>query len=329
MFIRIILDFYLYHFVGDYPLIIKSLLVINSCMVVNYLMISLFFIVANYYDLKFGIIPNKLSLILLFYGLVFNLLLSMLFNNLMILFFSMILTVFSGIISFVLWYIGFWGGGDFKVFIGLSLSLSFLDVNFFNFLNDSILKNSMVYLDLPIFDQFIIYPKVFSILFNGILVAFISLSLILIYNIFRNKKLKYYFFLSMIDFKSMFNQLTSKSISINDLSEGMVLDKYYFTNQEIFGMIEGKNDENEDNPSNLYVYKEGDIFYFTSLNRIGLTKYDIEFINGLYEKGLIKNPDFQIKKGIPFMPFLTLGYIGFLIFGDFIYIISSFIKTLF
>ena len=48
------------------------------------------------------------------------------------------------------------------------------------------------------------------------------------------------------DFKSMFNQLTTKSISINDLSEGMVLDKYYFDNGEIFGMINRNNDGNQE-----------------------------------------------------------------------------------
>ena len=52
-------------------------------------------------------------------------------------------------------------------------------------------------------------------------------------------------------------------------------------------------------------------------------------INGLYKMDLIKNPNFNIKAEIPFMPFITLGYVGFLIFGDFIAIISTFIKLLF
>ena len=68
---------------------------------------SLFFVVADYYDLKFGIIPNKLSYALLIYGLGLNLLLSLLFNDIVILFFSIALTFFVGMISFVLWYIGF------------------------------------------------------------------------------------------------------------------------------------------------------------------------------------------------------------------------------
>ena len=333
IFIRNVLDFYLNHIIGNYN-VLKSSLVINICIVVNLFIISLFFIVADYYDLKFGIIPNKLSLGLLVYGFSVNLLFAIIFNNVLIFFYSIALTVFAGTISFILWYIGFWGGGDFKFFIGLSLSLSFLDViipdSFINF----VLEN-LVDLNFSVFNQVIIYPKVFSVLFNGIFIAFISLFLILIYGILKNKQLKYYSILSILDFKSMFNQLTTKSISINDLSEGMVLDKYYFDNGEIFGMINRNNDGNQEkynqkkNFSNLKAFKEEDIFYFTSLKRIGLTEYDVDFINDLFNKGLIKNSDFQIKKGIPFMPFLTLGYIGFLISGDFIYIISSFFKTLF
>ena len=150
----------------------------------------------------------------------------------------------------------------------------------------------------------------------------------------KNKQLRYYSILSVLDFKSMFNQLTTKSICIDDLSEGMVLDKYYFNDQEVFDMIKDKNDEEiEDksnmNFSNLNAYKEDNTFYFSSLNRIGLTRHDIEFIKKLYKKHLIRNPNFQIKKGIPFLPFLTLGYFSFLILGDFIYIISSFIKAMF
>ena len=278
IFIRSILDFYLNQVIGNYN-VLKSSLVINICIVVNLFIISLFLIVADYYDLKFGIIPNKLSLSLLVYGLGFDLLLFLLFKNYMIFFFPIVLTFFVGIISFLLWYIGFWGGGDLKIFIGLSMSLSFLDISFLNYLNDFDLKNILYALNLPIFRQSIIYPKVFSILFNGILMAFISLSLFLIWNILKNKQLKYYSILSILDFKSMFNQLTTKSILINDLYEGMVIDKYYFKNKEVFGMINGNNDDENynqnKNSSNLNAYKEENSFYFASINRIGLTKQDI------------------------------------------------------
>ena len=315
-----------------------------------------FLFISDYYDLKFGIIPNKLSLGLFIYGLLFNVLLSILLRNSLVLIFSIVLTAFVALIAFVLWYIGFWGGGDFKIFIGLSLSLSFVDLNYlkvlsyFNFpnfqnflsfskflncfdsshsidLNYFLLDNARLGLDLnlPVCSQFIFYPKVFSILLNGILIAFLSLSAFLIYNAFKDGHLKYYSILSILDIQLLLNQLTTKSVVIDDLKEGMVLDKYYFDNSKVFNMI----NENDGFESNLNAYKEEYDYYFSSLNRIGLTKDDIDFINDLYKGNLIENPNFQIKKGIPFMPFLTLGYIGFLLFGDFISIISSFIKILF
>ena len=321
IFIGNILDFCINHiFSKSFYTILKSLLVIQlNYIVVNLFIISLFFALANYYDLKFGIIPNKLSLSLIIYGLSFLFFISLSFLNPYFLLFSIALTSLVAFISFILWYIGFWGGGDFKFFIGLSLALSFFD------LNDAYVIST---LNFPIFYQFIFYPAVFSVLLNAILIAFIFILLYMIYSILKNKQLAYYSILSVIDFKSMFKDLTTNSISINDLCGGMIIDKYYFNNPDVFDIINSVNAEKE-SYSNLKAYKEEDTYYFTSLNRIGLTEYDIELINDFYTKGLIKNHYFKIKKGIPFMPFLTLGYVAFLAFGDFISIISSFIKILF
>lgn len=323
IFIRIILDFYLNHILSlNFPVIQNFIFTVKIFLVINLFIVWLFILIANYYDLKFGIIPNKINLILFIYGLVFNCLLAQLFNNPYILIFSLVLTTFLALISFLLWYIGFWGGGDLKFFIGLSLSLSFLDLNYLNLIKINIVFYN---LELPIFSQYIFYPKVFSILFNGILIAFIFLSLYLIYNIIKFKKLKYYSILSIIDFKSMINQLTTQSISINNLTEGLILDKYFFNNEMVYNKI------NELNPDdfNLKAHKGRYGFFFSSLNRIGLTNRDIDLINELYKDNLIENPHMRIKIGIPFIPFLTLGFLCFLVFGDIISIISGFIKFLF
>ena len=78
IFIRSILDFYINHIFGNYQFVLKSSLMINYFIVVNLFIMSLFFVVADYYDLKFGIIPNKLSLILFVYALLFNLMFGLL-----------------------------------------------------------------------------------------------------------------------------------------------------------------------------------------------------------------------------------------------------------
>ena len=125
-----------------------------------------------------------------------------------------------------------------------------------------------------------------------------------------------------------FNQITAKTVNIYDLKEGMVLDEYYFKSKEAYERINDEKNKNSSN-HNLNAQKEGDLYCFSSLRRIGLTKDDVELIKDLYERDLIKNPEFKIRIGIPFMPFITLGYLGFLAFGDFIAIISSFMKMLF
>lgn len=335
IFIRIVLDFYLNQVIGNYGFmllklgILKNLdiisLIVKSSLAVNLVISSIFLMVANDNDLKFGIIPNKLSLSLIVYGLIFNLFLGLLLRDIMVMIFSISLTALLGIVAFALWYIGFWGGGDFKIFIGLSLSLSFLDFSSIRLghFND-VFKGAFADLNLPMSNQFIFYPKVFSILFNAILIAFASLLLVLMHHILKSRQLKYYSVLSILDFESFFSQLTTESIHIDDLSEGMVLDNYYFSNREVFDMAD-KVSEN----TGLKLRDEGDSFYFSSLNRIGLTEWDVVLIKDLYDRGLIENPNFKIKKAVPFMPFLTLGYFSFLLFGDFISLISSVIRSLF
>ena len=313
IFIGNILDLF-NHSLGNYHLLIKS------CQI-HLFVILLILSIADYYDLKFGIIPNKLSLILLIYGLLFNFILSVCFSNYHIFIFSIALTALITFISFILWHIGFWGGGDFKLFIGLSLALSFLDLNIINY-------NYFSNLNLQVFNQLILYPKAISILLNGILIALIMIFISIIYDAIRNKKIKYYSKLSILDFSSAFNKLTTKTVAIGSLREGMILNDYYFKNQIAYDRInELKNKSNSN--INLKAFKDENIYCFSSLNSMGLTKEDIRLINGLYKMDLIKNPDFRIKVEIPFMPFITLGYIGFLIFGDFISIISGFIKMIF
>lgn len=282
--------------------------------------ILLILLIADYYDLKFGIIPNKLSLILFVYALLFDLMLSICFKNPFIFMFSIALTSLITVISFFLWHIGFWGGGDFKLFIGLSLALSFLDLNHINL-------NYFSNLNLAILNQLILYPKVISILLNGILMALALIFISIVYKAIIDKKLKSYTKLSILNFSLALNQLTSKTVSIESLEEGMVLNEYYFKNQIAYDRINDERNKSNSN-INLNAIKEDGIYYLSSLNGMGLTKEDIRLINALYKMDLIRNPEFKIKIEIPFMPFITLGYIAFLIFGDFISIISGFIKIM-
>lgn len=309
-----ILDLTINHSLSNHHLLIKS-------GQIHLFAILLVLLIADYYDLKFGIIPNKLSLILIIYGFIFNLILSICFNNPSIFIFSIALTALITVISFFLWHIGFWGGGDFKLFIGLSLALSFLDLNLINI-------NYFTNLNLSIFNQLTFYPKVISILLNGILMAFTWIFISIIYEPIRKKRIKSYMKFPILNFRLIFSQLTSKTVSIESLSEGMVLKEYYFKNQIAYDRINEEKNKSNSN-INLNAIKSDNIYYLSSSNTMGLTKKDIRLINALYKMDLIKNPKFNIKVEIPFMPFITLGYLGFLVFGDFIAIISGFIKIFF
>ena len=133
---------------------------------------------------------------------------------------------------------------------------------------------------------------------------------------------------SIFNFNSAFGQLTTKLVDINDLSEGMVLKEYYFNDQNVISKINCERDKENSN-INLNAFKGEDLHHFSSKNMMGLTEEDIKLINELYEEELIKNPNFKIKIWIPFMPFITVGYLCFLIFGDLIVIVSSCMKILF
>ena len=244
IFIGNILDLCINHSISNYHLLIKS------CQI-HLFVILLILSIADYYDLKFGIIPNKLSFILFIYGMLFNLILSIYFNNALIFIFSIALTALITLISFILWHIGFWGGGDFKLFIGLSLALSFLDLNLINL-------NYFLNLNLKIFNQLILYPKIISILLNGILIALILIFFSIIYDAIRNKKIKYFSKLSILNFSLAFSQITAKTVNIESLSEGMVLNQYYFKNQIAYDRIndlKNKNDSNINLKDTIYVEK--------------------------------------------------------------------------
>lgn len=202
------------------------------------------------------------------------------------------------------------------------------------------------------------YPIIFSILLNAIL---ISLPFIIIYlfinflkenyNNLRNnlikelkmsnhkKLVKSNIYLSLILIRTfIFNIIpimrksSKKSIRIDNLKEGMILDKYYYENYENTDKIPKDNiifTFNQENINLEFKDKtEDNISYLKSSTGGGLTKEDIILLNLLYDSKLIKNPYFTIKIGIPFLPSLTIGYIIFFLYGDLINILFNFISQI-
>ena len=323
----------------------NNLSIFDLLILINLIFIMGILFISNYYDLKYNIVPNYLVKILLASGLLINISLAMLFKSFYFLLFSFVLAFLVFIFSFLLWMLKFWAGGDVKLFTALSFSLSFLSKDFIlnHFANSHMLDcygASYIVNNLTIFHQFTLYPKIFSILLNGLLLYLPLIISIIIIRFFKNSKtdlgfknnlqtpyLANFFILIIFNFSNIIKLSTSSLIDIRDLKEGMLLDKYYFDDENVFIKI---NDLDGD--YNLVCHKEAGRFnnssqgyYLESGTAAGLTLDDLDFLKGLYDQGLIKSSKFNIKLTIPFLPSLTLGFIVMLVWGDLISIISSFI----
>ena len=297
-----------------YSFIWNNLNDINSIIVISMLIVFLILLIANYYDLKYGIIPNKLSFFLFSYGIIVNLLI---FNALNDNFFMYCYLAYMSIIfmiSFALWKIAFWGGGDLKLFCAIGSSLSFIDIlNQFN--SFSVLNN------FAFNSQVIVYPKIFSILINSLILSFPFIILLVFFRLFREKKLNL-LYLVFSDIHFLIKEISTKTVFIANLKEGMVLENYYFKSNDLYELIKKVLNINKNSEKyNLKIdkYKKCS-YYFKSSSMLGLTDHDIKLINFAYKESLINFPNFKIKMGIPFLPALTAAYLVFLAFGDLTYI---------
>jgi preflagellin peptidase FlaK len=127
------------------------------------------------YDIKKGIIPNKLSFSLIIIGIAINLILSIIYKNINYILISLVFSIIIFIISYYLWKIGFWGGGDVKLITAISVFLP-TQPNLYN-ININYLNNSI-----PITA---IYPFPLTIFFNSVL---LSLPFIILYLALINLK---------------------------------------------------------------------------------------------------------------------------------------------
>ena len=152
-------------------------------------------IVASYFDLKKGIIPNKLTLSLFIFGISINSIFSIFFNDSIYVLSSIILGTFTFLLTYILWKIKLWAGGDVKLLTAIATSISY-SPNLFSF----------QFLDLQ-FPLIAIYPFPLTLIFNSILISFPFLIIFLILNscnsYLKNNKLKYRKIISLYTLKNM------------------------------------------------------------------------------------------------------------------------------
>lgn len=278
---------------------------------VQIIVTSLFCCLAAIFDVKTGIISNKLNFSLLIFGLISNLFLSVLSTNIKYILCSIISMFVTYIVTLLFWKLKIWGGGDVKLLTAIATVIPFgINVNFLN-----------------IYPQLSVYPFSFTVIINSILVAFPFLLiftgyLVLKNTIFNSNKDMLFSFLN-INSISLFLKLNlNKLILVKDLKEGMIVNDYYFNNEKIAILI---NDIN----SNLKVYKTKDNpdfdYYFKSQSAGGITLHDMYLLKIMNAQKIISN-SISIKIGFPFAPAILAGFLISVIYGD---LMMLFIKKFF
>ena len=278
---------------------------------VQIIVTSLFFCLAAIFDVKTGIISNKLNFSLLIFGLISNLFLSVLSTNIKYILCSIISMFVTYIVTLLFWKLKIWGGGDVKLLTAIATVIPFgININFLN-----------------IYPQLSVYPFSFTVIINSILVAFPFLLiftgyLVLKNTIFNSNKDMLFSFLN-INSISLFLKLNlNKLILVKDLKEGMIVNDYYFNNEKIAILI---NDIN----GNLKVYKTKDNpdfdYYFKSQSAGGITLQDMYLLKIMNAQKIISN-NISIKIGFPFSPAILAGFLISVIYGD---LMMLFIKKFF
>ena len=271
----------------------------------------LFCIMAAIFDVKDGIIRNWLTRFLLIFGFISNLILSLFSSNIKYILASIISVVITYFITYMMWQSNIWGGGDVKLFTGISSVIPFgTNVDF-----------------LDIFPQLSIYPFSFSVVLNSILVSFPFLIIFVTYLIFKNnifKENKDFLFnlLNINSVKYLIESTLNKMIPVKDICEGAIVNEYYFNNEHICHLI-------NEIGGNLKVYKnEHDSYYkyyFKSQSAGGITEKEMYLLKIMNAQGFISD-EISVKISFPFAPAILFGLMVAVIYGD---IIMLFTKNIF
>ena len=260
----------------------------------------LFCILAVIFDVKKGFVPDSLTYNLLVFGLISNIVLAIFSSNLKYILASIISVVITFTITYLMWQLNIWGGGDVKLFTGIASVIPFgFNLEFLN-----------------IFPELSIYPFSFSVVMNSILVSFPFLVIFVIYLIFKNKMFNSNsdLLLNIFNFESvkyLIESTLNKLIPVKDIKEGAIVNEYYFNNEYICELINEMD-------GNLKIYKSDDEdfrFYFKSQSAGGITVKEMNLLKIMSAQGFISD-ELSVKISFPFTPAILFGLIIAISYGD-------------
>ena len=272
----------------------------SSIFLIQIIITILFCILAVICDVRNNVVPEKLTYVLLSFGLISNLILSIITCNIKFILASFISMIVTYIITYLLWKLKMWGGGDVMLFTAIATVIpNGLNIDFLN-----------------IFPQLSVYPFAFSVIVNSILVSFPFLTVFFIHLLVKNEIFKGHptYLISLLNIENLrqlIHNTLNKTISIKDLKEGNIVNNYYFDDEYITELI-------EDNDGNLEVFECNGgkyKYYFKSMSAGGITEKDMYLIKILSAQEFI-GKEISIKITYPFTPAIFAGLMIAVFFGD-------------
>ena len=267
----------------------------------------LFCILATIFDVKKGIVPDLLTGNLLIFGFISNVLLAIFSSNIKYILASIISVVITYTITYLMWQLNIWGGGDVKLFTGITSVIPF--------------GFNLEYLN--IFPELSIYPFSFSVVINSVLVSFPFLVIFVIRLVVKNKVFRRNsdLLLNIFNFESLkylVDSTLNKWISVKDIEDGAIVNEYYFNNEYICELI-------NEIDGNLKVYKSDDEYfryYFKSQSAGGITKEEMYLLKVMSAQGFISD-QLSVKIAFPFTPAILLGLMIAIGYGDIMMIFTK------
>ena len=273
-------------------------MILDDIFLIQVIITIIFCAIFCFFDVKRGFLPNKLNYILVAFGFLSNMILTILTSNVKFIFFSIISYSITYLITLMLWQLNVWGGGDVKLFSSIAAVIPFGTNNQFS----------------PLLS---FYPFSFTVMVNSILVSFPFLLGLLVYLIIKNDVFDenievFKGFLSYKSLKILIDSSFNKHINIADLKEGMMVNNFYFDSEYVKELIESNR------KSNLKVFKsdkDESKYYFKTLTAGGITSKDMYLLKIMNAQQIISS-QISVKLGFPYVPAILIGLIVAVFYGD-------------